>query len=110
MPAEDIVHVNTSNFDQEVLGSEVPVLVDFWANWCAPCRRVAPALTELASEMAGQVRIAKLDVDQEQDLAMKYRVQGIPTFIIFKGGEVADRTQGALPKPKLQEFISRNLS
>lgn len=109
MASEKIVEVDGENFQQEVLAAEVPVLVDFWATWCGPCRMVGPTLEELAGELDGQVRIAKLDVDSAQAVAESYGVQSIPTFILFKNGEVADRMMGALPKPKLQEFIERNL-
>lgn len=109
MASPEIVNVDAQNFGTEVLQSQVPVLVDFWATWCGPCRMVAPLLDELAREMDGKVRVAKLDVDQAQDVAFQYQVQSIPTFILFKNGAVADRTMGALPKPKLREFIDRNL-
>jgi thioredoxin 1 len=104
-----IVSISGDNFQSEVLDADVPVLVDFWASWCGPCRMVAPVLDELARENAGRVRIAKLDVDQAQELASQYQVQSIPTFILFKDGEIADRAFGALPKPKLQALIDRNV-
>ena len=109
MANNKIVEVNGNNFSEEVLQSEVPVLVDFWATWCGPCRQVAPVLEELAEEFDGKVRVAKLNVDESQQVAMEFQVSSIPTFILFKNGEVADRLMGALPKPSFQEFINRNV-
>ena len=109
MASEKIVTITQDNFENEVLKSDTPVLVDFWAEWCGPCRRVAPVLDELAGEMDGKVRIAKLNVDENQKIAMDFMVQSIPTFILFKGGKMADRLMGAVPKAAFQSFIERNL-
>jgi thioredoxin len=109
MASEKIITLDGENFEQQVLKADRPVLVDFWAEWCGPCRMVAPVLDELAEEMDGKLRIAKLNVDEEQTLAMQYHVSSIPTFILFKGGTVADRALGALPKSRFQEFVNRNL-
>ncbi|HRC86025.1 MAG TPA: thioredoxin [Thermoanaerobaculia bacterium] len=109
MASEKIVTISNDNFQSEVLGSSTPVLVDFWAEWCGPCRMVAPTLDQLADEMSGKVRIAKLNVDLNQDIAFQYQVSSIPTFILFKDGQVADRMMGAVPKSAFQSFINRNL-
>jgi thioredoxin len=109
MASEKIVTVTDQNWEQEVLKSDQPVLVDFWAQWCGPCRMVAPVLEQLAGEMDGKLRIAKLDVDSNQQTAYQFGVQSIPTFILFKNGQVADRMMGAMPKSAFESFINRNL-
>jgi len=109
MASDKIVTVTDQNWDQEVLKSDQPVLVDFWAQWCGPCRMVAPVLEQLAGEMEGKVRIAKLDVDSNQQTAYQFQVSSIPTFILFKNGAMADRMMGAMPKSAFENFINRNL-
>ena len=108
MASEKIITLDDNNFTDTIQGDQ-PVLVDFWAEWCGPCKMVAPTLDELAEEMDGQVKIAKLNVDQHQQLAMQFQVQSIPTFILFKGGEVADRMMGAMPKAAFEKFINKNV-
>jgi thioredoxin 1 len=100
------VKVDNSNFQNDVLGASEPVVVDFWAEWCGPCKMIAPALEEIANELGGKVKIAKINVDENQELAVKYGVRSIPTLLIFKGGEVADMKVGALPKTALSSWIS----
>lgn len=109
MASEKVVTLSEDNWEQEVLKSDTPVLVDFWATWCGPCRMVAPVLDQIADEMDGKVRIGKLDVDSNQQIAYKFQVSSIPTFILFKNGEMADRMMGAMPKSAFQSFIERNL-
>ena len=97
--------VSDTSFDAEVLGATEPVLVDFWAEWCGPCKMVAPFLDELAGEMAGQLTVAKVKIDENPQTPRKYGVRGIPTMILFKDGQVAATKIGALPKSKLYEWV-----
>ena len=99
------IAVTDSNFDAEVLRASGPVLVDFWAEWCGPCRMIAPFLEELATEMAGKVTVAKVNIDENPQTPMKYGVRGIPTVILFKGGQVAATKIGALQKSALYNWV-----
>jgi thioredoxin 1 len=106
--AEGVLNVTDATFEQEVIKSSKPVLVDFWATWCGPCLRLTPIVEELAKENAGKASVAKLDVDENQGTAGEYGVMSIPTLILFKGGKEVDRVVGALPKSELQKLIDRH--
>jgi thioredoxin 1 len=107
--SENLVHVTDDSFEAEVLKASGPVLVDFWATWCGPCKMIAPVLDELAGEYAGTLKIAKLDVDANPGTAPKYNIKGIPTLIIFKNGEVAGKKVGAMSKSQLAAFIDSTI-
>lgn len=100
------VKVDINNFQAEVLDSAEPVVVDFWAEWCGPCKMIAPSLEELAVELQGKVKVAKLNIDENPELAAQFGVRSIPTLAMFKGGEVADIKVGAAPKTALSSWIS----
>jgi thioredoxin 1 len=104
-----VLAVSDAAFDGDVLKSDLPVLVDFWAPWCGPCRSVGPIVDDLATQYKDKIRVAKINVDESSVVAMKYQVTSIPTFILFKKGEVADRVLGALPRSEFVKFIDRNL-
>jgi thioredoxin 1 len=99
------VKIDGSNFQNDVLGSDEPVVVDFWAEWCGPCKMISPALEEISNEMGGKVKIAKVNVDENQELAVQYGVRSIPMLLMFKNGEIADQMVGAAPKAKLADWI-----
>ena len=103
------VRITKENFEAEVLKSTIPVLVDFWAEWCGPCRMVLPIVEEIANEMAGQVKVAKVNVDENQDLAADFSVMSIPTLLILKNGKTVDQIVGAVPKGKIVEKLKAQL-
>ena len=104
----DINQITPENFDS-IVNDSLPVLVDFWAPWCGPCRSLSPIVDEVADELAGKLSVAKCNVDDNQDLAMKYGVMSIPTLVVFKNGEEIDRSVGALPKARLQALLEKHL-
>jgi len=101
--------VTDSSFQEDVLGASGPVVVDFWAEWCGPCKQIAPALEEISAEMGDKVTIAKINIDDNPETPSNYGVRGIPTLMLFKNGEVADTKVGALPKSQLLQWIEQNL-
>lgn len=101
--------VTASEFDQQVLASDVPVLVDFWAEWCGPCKAIGPSIEQLATEYDGRAKVFKLDVDNDGELASKYGVMSIPALVVFKGGKEVDRMVGAAPKAQIAALIDRAL-
>jgi thioredoxin 1 len=105
MAAANVLEITDGNFQSEVLNSDQPVLVDFWAPWCGPCRKIAPMIDELASEYAGAAKIGKVNIDNNQSSAMNYGVEAIPTLILFKGGQPVQRFQGIPAKARVQEAL-----
>lgn len=99
------LQLNSDNFELEVLKSDLPVMVDFWAQWCGPCRMLTPTIEALAKEYQGRVKVCKLNVDDAQDIAAKYQVMSIPTILLFNKGKIVNQTVGAVPKEKLEEVI-----
>ena len=107
--SENILHVTDESFEQDVLQSDSPVLVDYWAEWCGPCKAIAPILEEIAAEYDGKLRIAKLDIDSNSITPPKYGIRGIPTLMLFKGGNVEATKVGAVSKSQLAAFIDSNI-
>jgi thioredoxin 1 len=110
MASNDLVILQDATFDKEVLKSDVPVLVDFWAVWCGPCKAIAPTVEELAKQYKGKVKVAKMDVDEHQNVPQQYGIRSIPTLLVFKGGRVVDTIVGAVPKAKLEESLKKAIS
>jgi thioredoxin 1 len=107
--SEHIIHLTDASFQQEVLESPIPVLVDYWAEWCGPCKMIAPILDEVAKEYAGRIKVAKLNIDENQATPPKYGIRGIPTLMLFKNGNVEATKVGALSKSQLTAFIDSNI-
>ncbi|SRR5258706_10843498 len=110
MASENVLTFTDGAFDKDVISSEVPVLVDFWAPWCGPCRAIAPALEALANEYVGKVKIGKMNVDDNQGTPARYEVRGIPALLLFKGGQVVDSRIGLTSKPDLQKMLDGQLA
>lgn len=100
------VVLTVENFETEVLKSDIPVLVDFWATWCGPCRMIAPIIEEIANDYEGKIKVGKINVDEQGELAVKYGISSIPTLLLFKGGEVVKKTLGYMPKDAVEKFIN----
>lgn len=109
MSSEKVFAFSDANFEREVLQSEIPVLVDFWATWCAPCKAIAPLIDAMAEEHAGAIKVGKVNVDENPATPGKYGVRGIPTLVLFKGGVVVDQVVGAVPKSQLEALIAKAL-
>ena len=110
MAGQNTLEFTDSSFDQDVLQAEVPVLVDFWAEWCGPCRMMTPTVDAIASEYAGKVKVGKLNVDDNGNTAMRYNIRGIPTLLLFKGGKVVEQKVGAVGKTDVQKMLESHKS
>ncbi len=109
MAGADVMNIGDGDFAKEVLQSDQPVLVDFWATWCAPCRAIAPAVEELATQYKGKVKVAKVNIDDNQNTPQQYGIRSIPTLLVFKGGKVVEQIVGAVPKSKLEAALQKVL-
>ncbi len=106
---DNVTNFTIANFEAEVLSSTSPVLVDFWAEWCGPCKMLSPTIDELAGEYLGKVKFGKVNIDSEQDLAVRYNIQSIPTVLLFKGGQISGQVVGMGPKKKFKDAIDKQL-
>lgn len=109
MAGKNVQEFNELNFDEEVIQSDLPVLVDFTATWCGPCKAIAPLVDQIADEYQGKAKIGKLDIDDSPGIAQRYGIRGVPTLYVFKGGQVVDKVVGAVPKVKIAELVQRAL-
>jgi thioredoxin len=109
MAGGNILEFSDQNFEQEVIGSDKPVLVDFWAEWCAPCRMIAPAVEAIAGEYAGRAKVGKLNVDENQSVTSRYNIRSIPTLLVFKNGEIKEQLVGTTSKDNLAKLLDKNL-
>ena len=103
------VEITDANFEQEVIKSDIPVLIDFWAIWCGPCKAIAPIMTELAAEYDGKLKVGKLDIDNNQEVSVKYGIRSIPTLLLFKDGKIVDQIVGAVPKAQIVAKLSPHI-
>jgi thioredoxin 1 len=110
MAGQNTLEFTDASFDQDVLQAEVPVLVDFWAEWCGPCRMMSPTVDAIAAEYAGKVKVGKLNVDDNGNTAMRYNIRGIPTLLLFKGGKIVEQKVGAVGKTDVQKMIDSHLA
>jgi thioredoxin 1 len=109
MERENLLHLSDEKFDEEVLQSDLPVLVDFWAPWCGPCLAIAPSVEELAKEYSGKIKMGKMNVDENPQIPSTYGIRGIPTLILFKGGKAINQVVGAVPKSQLKVMIDKSI-
>jgi thioredoxin 1 len=109
MASDKILNVTDASFENDVLKSKEPVLIDFWATWCGPCRAIAPVVDQLAGEYAGKIKVAKVDIDANPKVPTQYDVRSIPTLLMFKDGKVVGQIVGAVPKPKIEELVKKAL-
>jgi thioredoxin 1 len=110
MASADVLEVTDDNFESEILNSDTPALVDFWAVWCGPCRQIAPTVEALASEYKGKLKVGKMNVDDHRNVPQKYGIRSIPTLLIFKGGQVVGQVIGAVPRSKLEAEIQKHVA